>query len=172
MRMHSFTSPTTFITGRSRNCPKRSVCVVVAKASLSDENSFKRRDSIKTNAKKKGGPAQEQKFDWENDFGDEFVPAGKAKKNKKKQTPAKAAAPPSPLPSTPPSTPPPPPSPTRREREVEEREEVKETPAVAEADAGAAQATTGQADEEEEEEEEDEFAVSYTHLTLPTMIGV
>ncbi|CAL6301808.1 unnamed protein product [Bathycoccus prasinos] len=159
MRMHSFTSPTTFITGRSRNCPKRSVCVVVAKASLSDENSFKRRDSIKTNAKKKGGPAQEQKFDWENDFGDEFVPAGKAKKNKKKQTsPAKAMAPPSPVSSTPPSTPPPPPSPPRREREVEEREEVKETPAVAEADAVAAQATTGQADEEEEEEEDDEFA--------------
>ena len=159
MRMHSFTSPTTFITGRSRNCPKRSVCVVVAKALKSDENSFKRRDSIKTNAKKKGGAQNEQKFDWENDFGDEFVPAGKAKKNKKKQTsPAKAMAPPSPLPSTPPSTPPPPPSPPRREREVEEREEVKETPAVAEADAGAAQATTGQADEEEEEEEEDEFA--------------
>ena len=159
MRMHSFTSPTTFITGRSRNCPKRSVCVVVAKASLSDENSFKRRDSIKTNAKKKGGAQNEQKFDWENDFGDEFVPAGKAKKNKKKQTsPAKAMAPPSPVSSTPPSTPPPPPSPPRREREVEEREEVKETPAVAEADAGAAQATTGQADEEEEEEEEDEFA--------------
>ena len=159
MRMHSFTSPTTFITGRSRNCPKRSVCVVVAKASLSDENSFKRRDSIKTNAKKKGGAQNEQKFDWENDFGDEFVPAGKAKKNKKKQTsPAKAMAPPSPVSSTPPSTPPPPPSPPRREREVEEREEVKETPAVAEADAVAAQATTGQADEEEEEEEEDEFA--------------
>ena len=159
MRMHSFTSPTTFITGRSRNCPKRSVCVVVAKASLSDENSFKRRDSIKTNAKKKGGAQNEQKFDWENDFGDEFVPAGKAKKNKKKQTsPAKAMAPPSPVSSTPPSTPPPPPSPPRREREGEEREEVKETPAVAEADAGAAQATTGQADEEEEEEEEDEFA--------------
>ena len=161
MRMHSCTSPfrTTFITGRSRNCPKRSVCVVVAKASLSDENSFKRRDSIKTNAKKKGGAQNEQKFDWENDFGDEFVPAGKAKKNKKKQTsPAKAMAPPSPVSSTPPSTPPPPPSPPRREREVEEREEVKETPAVAEADAVAAQATTGQADEEEEEEEEDEFA--------------
>lgn len=159
MRMHSFTSPTTFITGRSRNCPKRSVCVVVAKASLSDENSFKRRDSIKTNAKKKGGAQNEQKFDWENDFGDEFVPAGKAKKNKKKQTsPAKAMAPPSPVSSTPPSTPPPPPSPPRREREGEEREEVKETPAVAEADAVAAQATTGQADEEEEEEEEDEFA--------------
>lgn len=161
MRMHSFTSPfrTTFITGRSRNRPKRSVCVVVAKASLSDENSFKRRDSIKTNAKKKGGAQNEQKFDWENDFGDEFVPAGKAKKNKKKQTsPAKAMAPPSPVSSTPPSTPPPPPSPPRREREGEEREEVKETPAVAEADAVAAQATTGQADEEEEEEEEDEFA--------------
>ena len=156
MRMHSFTSPTTFITGRSRNCPKRSVCVVVAKASLSDENSFKRRDSIKTNAKKKGGAQNEQKFDWEDDFGDEFVPAGKAKKNKKKQTPAKAAAPPSPPPSTPPPPPPPPhPSPPQQEQEVEEREEVKETPVVAEAAAVAAAATTGQADEEEEE---DEFA--------------
>ncbi|CAL6306156.1 unnamed protein product [Bathycoccus prasinos] len=188
MRMHSFTSPSTTLEktsspsaslfrqkGRRKSCQKitfstsrssrnrpRSVFVLVvkAKALKNDDakNSFKRRDLIKTNAKKKGGGAQEQKFDWENDFDDDFVPAGKAKKNKKKQTPAKAAAPPSPLPSTPPSTPPPPPSPTRREREVEEREEVKETPAVAEEDAVAAQATTGQADEEEEEEEEDEFA--------------
>ena len=114
---------------------------------------------IQTNAKKKGGKEANKKFDWEDDFDDDFVPAGKAKKNKKKQIskPAKAKAPPSQPPSTP-STPKTPPSPPRREREGEEREEVEETPAVAEADAGAAQATTGQADEEEEEEEEDEFA--------------
>ena len=111
---------------RSRNRPSVSV-VVVAKASNDAKNS---RDSIKTNAKKKGGAQNEQKFDWEDDFGDDFVPAGKAKKNKKKQTPAKAAAPPSPPPSTPPPPPPPPPhpSPPQQEQEVEEREEVKRLP--------------------------------------------
>ena len=171
-RMHSFTSSpsassfrqnlgrksccrTTFITCNrsSRNRPSSVFVVGRAKALKNDENSS--RDLIKTKAKKKGGK-EAQKFDWEDDFDDDFVPAGKAKKNKKKQTkPAKAMAPPSPLPSTPPSTPPPPPSPPRREEEVEEREEVKEPPAVAEAAAVAAAATTGQADEEEEE---DEFA--------------
>jgi len=168
MMMRSFTSPsktlasspsassfrrgskscrTTFTTSRSRNRGRSVFVVVVAKASNDEKNS---RD-VKTKAKKKGGGG-EQKFDWEDDF-DDFVPAGKAKKNKKKQTPAKAAAPPSPPPSTPP--PPPPPSPPQQEQEVEEREEVKETPVVAEAAAVAAAATTGQADEEEEE---DEFA--------------
>ena len=169
MMMRSFTSPsktlasspsassfrrgskscrTTFTTSRSRNRGRSVFVVVVAKASNDEKNS---RD-VKTKAKKKGGGG-EQKFDWEDDF-DDFVPAGKAKKNKKKQTPAKAAAPPSPPPSTPPP-PPPPPSPPQQEQEVEEREEVKETPVVAEAAAVAAAATTGQADEEEEE---DEFA--------------
>ena len=173
-RMHSFTSSfrqnvgrkscrrTTCITScsrSSRNRPSSSVFVVVrAKAFLKNDDENSSRKLIQTNAKKKG-VKEAQKFDWEDDFDDDFVPAGKAKKNKKKQIskPSKAAkALPSPPPSTP-STPPPPPSPPRREREVEEREEVKETPAVAEADAVAAQATTGQADEEEEEEE-DEFA--------------
>ena len=64
---------------RSRNRPSVSV-VVVAKASNDAKNS---RDSIKTNAKKKGGAQNEQKFDWEDDFGDDFVPAGKAKKIKR-----------------------------------------------------------------------------------------
>ena len=173
-RMHSFTSSfrqnvgrkscrrTTCITScsrSSRNRPSSSVFVVVrAKAFLKNDDENSSRKLIQTNAKKKG-VKEAQKFDWEDDFDDDFVPAGKAKKNKKKQIskPAKAKAPPSPPPSTP-STPSTPPSPLRREREGEEREEVEETPAVAEADAGAAQATTGQADEEEEEEEEDEFA--------------
>ena len=177
-RMHSFTtsSPsassfrqnvgrkscrrTTCITScsrSSRNRPSSSVFVVVrAKAFLKNDDENSSRKLIQTNAKKKG-VKEAQKFDWEDDFDDDFVPAGKAKKNKKKQIskPSKAAkALPSPPPSTPPP-PPPPPSPPRREREVEEREEVKETPVVAEADAVAAAATTGQADEEEEE---DEFA--------------
>ena len=99
-----------------------------------------------------------EKLDWENE---DFVPAGKAKKNKKKQPQTQAAAAPPP-PPTPPPTPPPPTPPPREEEKQEEKQQTKETPAVVAEAAAAAETTTTEKKQEDNEggegDEEDEFA--------------